>query len=460
MPITRRDFLRTSTAFIGLQAFLSRGWAEDAPPAPGTGFGALVPDPGGVFDLPAGFSYAVVSRANEPMDDGLNTPSAMDGMAAFAVGGGLIALVRNHELTPDNLNGGPFGKDNGLLAKIDRSRLYDAGIGDGTRPMLGGTTTVVWDPVAKKRVRQALSLGGTIRNCAGGPTPWNAWITCEENTLRPGGKSPVAKDHGFAFEVPASATPELVQAKPLEAMGRFNREAVAIDPRTGIVYQTEDAATGVLYRFIPVKPGDLAAGGRLQALRISGFAGDTANWEKSDVALGAEMPVEWVDVADPGDKTAEQARAKGAHRFTRGEGIAQGRDALWFCCTNGGPRNYGQVWKYVPSAKEGTPDEATAPGRISLFCQPDDNRLLESGDNIVVAPWGDLVVCEDNAHKTATKDQCLRGISRDGRPYLLGMNRLNDGELAGACFSPDGKTMFVNIMYPGLTLAITGPWPA
>ena len=35
---------------------------------------------------------------------------------------------------------------------------------------------------------------------------------------------------------------------------------------------------------------------------------------------------------------------------------------------------------------------------------------------------------------------------------------MNDSELAGACFSPDGTTLFVNIQRPGMTVAITGPW--
>ncbi len=53
----------------------------------------------------------------------------------------------------------------------------------------------------------------------------------------------------------------------------------------------------------------------------------------------------------------------------------------------------------------------------------------------------------------------LRGVTPDGRIYTLARNEYAGGsELAGACFSPDGSTMFVNIQASGLTLAITGPW--
>ena len=47
------------------------------------GFGPLVPDPKGLVDLPAGFSYHSISKFGETMDDGLLVPGKHDGMAAF-----------------------------------------------------------------------------------------------------------------------------------------------------------------------------------------------------------------------------------------------------------------------------------------------------------------------------------------------------------------------------------------
>ena len=74
-------------------------------------------------------------------------------------------------------------------------------------------------------------------------------------------------------------------------------------------------------------------------------------------------------------------------------------------------------------------------------------------DNITLAPWGDLIACEDG-----DGENFLVGVTPEGEPYRLARNAMNDSEFAGAVFSPDRTTLFVNIQTPGLTLAITGPW--
>jgi len=53
----------------------------------------------------------------------------------------------------------------------------------------------------------------------------------------------------------------------------------------------------------------------------------------------------------------------------------------------------------------------------------------------------------------------LRGMTPQGVPYDMARLRLQT-ELAGACFSPDGNVLFVNVFSPTRTLAITGPWEA
>ena len=159
---------------------------------------------------------------------------------------------------------GPFGGDNRRLELLDRGKIYD--YGEGKTPSCGGTTTFLFDPVRQEIVSQFVSLAGTIRNCAGGATPWNSWISCEE-TVRTAGHDEetgiwAEQDHGYNFEVPATTGMEVVDPVPLRAMGRFNHEAVAVAEETGIVYQTEDRGDGLLYRFLPKTPGELQAGGR------------------------------------------------------------------------------------------------------------------------------------------------------------------------------------------------------
>ncbi|NIP58442.1 MAG: DUF839 domain-containing protein, partial [Gemmatimonadetes bacterium] len=113
----------------------------------------------------------------------------------------------------------------------------------------------------------------------------------------------------------------------------------------------------------------------------------------------------------------------------------------------------GQIWKYVPSPREGTDGEWDEPATLQLFVEADEGALLENADNLTMAPWGDLIVCEDG-----TGDDYLVGVTPDGDLYRFAHNARSTGEFAGACFSPDGSTLFVNMQSEALTLAITGPW--
>ena len=164
------------------------------------------------------------------------------------------------------------------------------------------------------------------------------------------------------------------------------------------------------------------------------------------------MACRWMDLEDvaaPKDDLRLRGFAGGAARFARGEGCWFGGDSLFFCCTSGGPKKKGQLFRYVPGANEG----GTEGGSLELFVEPDDASIMDNPDNITAAPWGDLIVCEDGA-----KDNYLLGITPKGDVYKLARTPLDEHEWAGACFSPDGTTMFVNSQRLGITLAIRGPW--
>ena len=457
---SRRQFLQSAAAvgvaFAGLDRFV-RGGVMPSPTSilPTAGYGPLVTDPAGRLDLPAGFGYRVISTKGTEMADGLLVPGAADGMAAFPAGVGKVRLVRNHELDPDAFPSSPFGPGNARYAPAFAGKLYDGGW--GVTPSLGGTTTVLYDQRTGETLREHLSLAGTVRNCAGGATPWGTWITCEESVRIPGELT--EKWHGYNFEVDPHDG-GLATAEPIVPMGRFNHEAVCVDPRSGVVYQTEDTNDGCLYRYVPDVPGRLAEGGRLQALKIAGRRRfDARNWEGSIIGIGDTVPVEWVDVEDvasPDDSLRYQAQGKGAVVFARGEGAWWGdgpNGGAYFACTTGGPNQKGQIWRYTPSPAEGTGGEAARPPTLTLFAEPNRRDVVDNADNLTIAPWGDLIVCEDNGDM-----QHLRGITPEGRFYTLAKNQPGDSEFAGACFGPDGSTLFVNVQRPGLTLAITGPW--
>lgn len=459
---TRRDFIRTASlttaGFLGLRALLANplaaALANAAEGAAKLGFGPLVSDAAGLFELPTGFSYVKFSEAGQEMNDGLFVPGMHDGMAAFPGPDGRILLVRNHEIESAWVNHSPFGKDQSRLAKIAPASFYD--FGRGVLPNLGGTTTLVYDPAARRLESHFLSLVGTVRNCAGGTTPWGTWVTCEEVNDAP--ETHAEQDHGYNFEVVPSAEIGLAKPIALKAMGRFRHEAICVHPASGAVYETEDIGDGLLYRFLPTVPGNLAAGGRLQALVLRDqFGADTRNWNAATFPVGHALAVKWVDldeVESPRHDLRLRGFGAGAALFARGEGAWWGEDAAWFAMTNGGAAQLGQIFRYRPSEYEGTAREEEAPGTIELFVEPNDSELVSNADNLCVAPWGDLILCED------TKSVCrLVGVTPKGEFYVLGRNVIAGRELAGACFSPDGSTLFVNVQSPGYTLAITGPWP-
>lgn len=246
--LARTGALGVSIAFAGNLTELFAGTAA-AQTLGHTGYGPLVPDPDGLLDLPEGFSYRVLSREGDRLRSGEGpVPSNHDGMTALPGRGGRVHLVRNHENRADGRV--PVPTVTGLT--------YDpAGKGGCTALTLDRHGHVLSERVA---------IAGTAVNCAGGPTPWGTWLTCEETEDR-AGTNGYTKDHGFIFEVDPS-NPYASGAVPLTAMGRFQHEAIAVDPKRGVVYETEDAFLkpfGLFYRFLPNQPrgglGTLRAGG-------------------------------------------------------------------------------------------------------------------------------------------------------------------------------------------------------
>lgn len=398
----------------------------------------LIKDLNAIIDLPENFSYSIVSRLGESMDDGLVVPDRADGMACFQKDDERVVLIRNHELLPEHGN----IHDEKNLARFSK---YAYDVDANGIPLPGGTSHIVYNLKTKQVETQFMSLIGTVRNCAGGATPWGSWLTCEESLL--GATDNNKEEHGYVFEVPADAS-SMIEAEPLKAMGRFNHEAACVDPGSGIVYLTEDRGDGLLYRFLPNTKGKLMNGGVLQALAIEKTPKfDTRNWSQSDMAIGTKFNCTWVDldnVESPNDDLRYQGFEKGAALFARGEGIIFGEEEFFFCCTNGGAKKLGQIMRYSPT------DDS-----LELFLESTSPVDFNYGDNVCIAPNSHLIVCEDQY--TEVKNNHIKGVKKDGTTYDLARIRLQT-ESAGVCFSPDNTTLFVNLYSPTMTLAISGPW--
>lgn len=423
------------------------------------GFGELVNDPRRILNLPDGFRYGVISVLAQDMEDGRKVPGWPDGMHAFPLDSQRIIILCNHELDISQhklsaWQGKPVNDRKTL------SHSYDRG-SDGL-PAPGGVRRMVYNLKTHKLERQHMALLGTVRNCSGGATPWGSWISCEESVLSQG-QGGLQQSHGYCFEVPANKT-GIMDAKPLKAMGRFNHEAAAVDPDTGIIYQTEDRPDGLFYRFIPNKPKVLRSGGRLQALALDSSKGSVSTGNRGEfrTETGKAMSVHWVDidnVESPKDDLRYQGQKLGATRFVRGEGmvVERGEDGrtkrIWIMCTTGGVKGYGQIFYYQPSPQEGKSQESESPGMLTLFSEPNNAQLLLNGDNITLMPNGDLLVCEDSQQQ-----QRLIGVTPTGEYYVIASNARSASEFTGATFSPDGSTLFVNLQQQGGTVAIVGPW--
>ncbi|WP_370412661.1 alkaline phosphatase PhoX [Streptomyces fradiae] len=384
----RRSFLRGAVIGTSAAAFggsLWSGAAHAAPAQPGAGpYGALgAADANGIL-LPAGFSSRVIARSGQSVPGtSYIWHNAPDGGACFADGTGWI-YVSNSEINP----GGGVS-----AVKFNSS----------------GTVTNAY------RI-----LSNTRQNCAGGRTPWNTWLSCEEVSL------------GYVYETDPYGVNAAVQ-RP--ALGRFKHEAAAADPVRQAIYLTEDETDGCFYRFLPTTWGNLSSG-TLQVFRAGTATSGTFTWQ---------------NVPDPdGSPTTTRNQVSGAKRFNGGEGCHYADDTVWFT-TKGDNR----VWQVNLAAGtyELAYDDSLVPGGAAP---------LTGVDNVTGTASGDLYVAEDGGNM----EICLITPDDVVTPFLR-ISGQSGSEITGPAFSPDGSRLYFSSQRGttgsssgGITYEVAGPFRA
>jgi uncharacterized protein len=463
----RRQFLKTSAAAgataVAFSSLAARGAAAQFRAPFSRDYGPLAPVKDQatglhLLSLPKGFEYASYGWTGMIMADGRPTPTDHDGMAVVGQRGRTLALVRNHEQAGA-----------ASLACVVEGGMYNANEG-------GGTTNVYFDLLRGRFSSSYTSLGGTIRNCAGGPTPWGSWVTCEETFHTWNGRED-GFNHGYVFDVPGFG---ISPGQPVRAAGRFSHEAVAIDPWTGVMYETEDTGSSGFYKYVQPGAGKptwwrgrergelLRDGGELYAMVVDGASRKDL---RGGFTRGDSFAVSWQLVQDPeGMSGSAFASAPDAAIFARGEGCWYDDGKIYFISTSGGAAGLGQVWVYDPRRET-----------VTMLYESPTSEALDSPDNIAISPRGGIVLCEDGDHDP----QRLIGLDSHGEVFTFAENLIDlapgdidqidavfpgtkqhftddhvgvytDQEWAGATFY--GPWLFVNIQTPGVTFAITGPW--
>jgi uncharacterized protein len=413
--------MRTALCLIAVVALATAAAGSAAAKA----IGSPQPDPAGIINLPAGYSYTTLAVAcvtqERSTESGVTfpMPEDPDAKALFRAPNGEMWLLVQHELTQPRQ--GDFQGDAGKCHVDEQTPGDDDSDGWGSISRLtlakDGTTVT----------RAEIITTGLHDLCAGTVTPWNTYLTNEE--------FPFINDpdmrSGWVWEI----DPATGAQKRLTGMGHFSHEQEAY-ASNGSWYLTDDRGDArFIYRFVPDNRRDLTTG------QLFGLAFNKAT-----------MTGTWIGPLNPLDPDADM-RARGFQPavwgFNKAEGMVGsaesagvGGNSVTFS-ESGVGADPGRIWKLDQLGDDGTVrGHVVVEGDFARLGRPDNLRYTDAGDLFIME---DHSASDFNRGATGNVNQVwVLPRHQEGAANLILFASTPD-EPTGPWFSFDNQLMYLSI---------------
>lgn len=479
---SRRDFIR----FLGLSA-LSVGCTSSRVEQ-NSKLQGLEHSTQDMLELHSGLSFEILLR----WKDSINSQGELFGMDADYIG--LIPqspnrafLYVNHEaIHPQLMPAGTKKRDQmrevgGSLLEIQRKDASSA-----WQVRRKSVHNKRFDALTKisfsggHKIQGSEYAIGTLANCSGGTTPWNTFLSCEENYQHYYGEREHsdskadlsdAKFHwgdnppehyGWVVEI----DPRTKKAIKRIELGRFAHEgATCVLSRDGklVVYMGDDAEDRCLYKYVCSSQG--FEGGTLYVADLS-----QGKWLTLDYESQGLLQKNFKDQLEVNIYCREAAELIGGSPLNRPEDIEvhPRTGDVYVSLTKSSKRDdpYGSILRI----REENALHSSTHFEHETFLNGGQETGFSCPDNLCFDPRGNLWMTTDVSGKKIEQGD-YGGFGNNGL-FLIpdGSNEIIRvgtapwaAEFTGPCFSPDGRSLFLSVQHPGEDSKsldqLTSHWP-